>query len=305
MTGAHRLGFGCSGPWGEAWFAEAKAIDLVHQAITLGITHFDTGNFYCNGNAEKRLGRALRDCTVEDRARLRISSKTGTQLSASGGFLPRRLVKDFTANTIRRDVETSLTRLGINALDILYLHGPNKHQLFSSLPILQQLHHEGLIGAIGICSTGEHLALAAEQAEVDVLMGAYNFLNPAHAPLFAQAKTRGKKCVAIAPLAQGLYRRGFMRPRSLPDAWYLARALAKNRPEMTQARALSWLHQQEGLSPADLAMGYVMANQDVDLAITTTTKTEHLAASVKAASLTLPAPLLARLDDTSLPATDP
>lgn len=298
MSTPLRLGFGCSGPWGEAWFPEDRAISLIHQAIELGISDFDTGNFYCGGNAEKRLGLALRDSSVKDRARLRISSKTGTQLAPSGRLMPRRLVKDFSADMIRRDVETSLTRLGIDTLDVLYLHGPDKHELFSSLPILQQLHHEGLIRQIGVCSTGDHLARAAGLPEVDVIMGTYNFLHQAHAGIFRKAKKDDKRCVAIAPLAQGLYRRGFLIPRSLPDFWYLARAAVKNRPELKQARSLKWLHEQEGWSAADLAMAFVMANDDIDLAVTTTTKAAHLETSVLAATRKLPADLLQKLATT-------
>lgn len=279
-----------------SWFSEERAIALIQQAIDLNVRDFDTGNFYCDGNAERRLGLALRRCTMEERAQLRVSSKTGTQMAPSRNPGRRRLIKDFSADTIRRDVETSLERLGIDTLDVLYLHGPNEHELFSSLPILQKLHQEKTIRAIGVCGAGDNLALAASLPEVQAVMGVYNLFHREHGQTFMHAKQAGKKVVAIAPLAQGLYRKALFRPTSLADLWYLARALVKNRAELTQARRADWLHKQAGYKATDLALGFVMASQSIDVAITTTTKPAHLTASIKAADTPLSADLLAKME---------
>ena len=61
-TGAlvSELGFGCASFWGRSMFPEANAIALVHQALELGISFFDTGASYGGGVAETRLGRRSR-----------------------------------------------------------------------------------------------------------------------------------------------------------------------------------------------------------------------------------------------------
>ena len=278
-----KLGFGCSGAWGMGWFSTKKAIALIHQSIEGGIAQFDTGNFYNNGMAEKRLGLALRDFPVEQRAALRISSKTGTQIGSNG-----RLFKDFSPDTIRRDVNTSLARLGIEALDILYLHGPNEHELATSLPILAELKHAGQIRAIGVCSHGPHLKHALAQEAIDVLMGTFNLLDLSHMATFQAAHAQGKRVAAIAPLAQGLYRKELLAPRSLPDLWYLARALGKNRTELARARKNAWLHEIDDWHAPELALAFACAAPFIDNVITTTTKPTHLDANIGTARRDMP-----------------
>ncbi len=290
MADPMKLGFGCSGAWGMRWFSEKQAIRLIHEAIDLGHREFDTGNFYCDGEAERRLGRALKSLPSGVRKTLRVTSKTGTQKKPRGS-----LVKDFSETTIRQDVSTSLTRLAVDALDVLYLHGPDHASLASSLPVLMQLKTEGLINAIGVCGEGPGLAGVVGKSEIDVLMGAYNIFSRQHDATFATAKAHGQRVVAIAPLAQGLYRRDFMVPRSLPDVWYLARAATKNPRELQRARAAKWLHQEPGWCAGELALAFTLANPHIDVAITTTTKSAHLAANAAAAQRPLTPDLLTRL----------
>ena len=54
------MGFGCGGYWGYPIFNESKALGLIHLAIDLGVNFFDTGASYSGGNAEVRLGKALK-----------------------------------------------------------------------------------------------------------------------------------------------------------------------------------------------------------------------------------------------------
>ncbi len=289
------LGFGCSGAWGQKWFSEDKAIDLVHQAIRLGITHFDTGNFYQQGRAETRLGMALRSAfnkAMIERPALTIATKTGTQIAANGG-----LVKDFSRDTIFSDVETSLNRLSLDALDILYMHGPNEHELFSSLPIFDDLKTQGLIHATGICTDGSQSTIAAAAEGVDVLMAPYNILNRDHAASFSLAKKNGKKTVAIAAMAQGLYKKSLILPKSPADLWYLARAVVKNRPEWAKARAAGAVLDVPGWTRAEVALAFCLANDSIDIAMTTTTRQQNMVANVTASQKQLPAEMIQLLQD--------
>ncbi|MBS0363101.1 MAG: aldo/keto reductase, partial [Proteobacteria bacterium] len=69
------IGFGAASWWGKPQFSERAAVGLVHAAIDGGVTFFDTGASYSNGQAEPRLGRALKG---RDPARLVIATKAGT-----------------------------------------------------------------------------------------------------------------------------------------------------------------------------------------------------------------------------------
>lgn len=268
-----RLGFGCSGAWGMRWFPEAEAARLVEQAMRGGVRHFDTAGFYTGGEAERRLGAALQ--AVGEPAF--VSTKTGTRYGRFGAP-----VKDFSEAAIRADVEASLRRLGRERLDLLYLHGPSQEALHAAAPLLERLIADGKIARWGVCGEGAGLDQALD-AGAQAVMGIYNLFRREHTPAFARARAAGVGVVAIAPLAQGLYARDFMRLRRPADAWRIARALVRNRPELARARAaVPVLEAVEGLTPAQLALGFVRANPDIDVAVTTTTRPSHLAETLAA-----------------------
>lgn len=266
-----RLGFGVSGPLGQFWFNEAKTRALIEQACAGGISHFDTAPFYFD--AEKRLGATLQ--TLGDQAAF-VSTKTGTRWKG------RTFVKDFSERAIREDVEKSCRRLGRKALDLLYLHGPTSAEIDAARPVLETLQREGRIRAIGVCGEGEPLAHAA-RCGFGAVMAPYNIMDRRHEAIFAEAKKRGVLTVAVAPLAQGLFDPEFNRLHSLPDFWRVARARFRGRyrSDLLEAarRALG------ELEPAAAALGFVLANPDIDIVMTTTTKPGHLAQSLAARAL--------------------
>lgn len=272
----NRLGFGASGAWGQRWFAGQKAEKLVERALERGITHFDTAGFYAGGIAETRLGTALQRTSREA---LVISSKVGTRYKGT------KAIKDFSVAAIRSDVNASLKRLRREQLDILYLHGPTIEQIDGTQNVLAMLKLEGKVGAIGVCGEGEQLAHAIKVGTFDVIMGLYNAFDQRHGDLFARARRKKMKTVAIAPLGQALYRSGFMVPKSASDAWYLARALARNGPQLKHARivAANALGDLDDLSPAAAMLGFVLANKQVDIAMTNTTRLAHLDESIDTA----------------------
>ncbi len=293
MTDPCNIGFGVSGALGQKWFSQAKAVRLVHHAIELGIREFDTGNFYQQGRAETRLGVALGSAfegAMIERSALCISSKTGTHIAADG-----RVTKDFCRDAILRDVETSLRRLCLDTLDILYLHGPNEHQLLSSLPILDELKRQKLIHASGVCTDGASADIAAQTQGVDVLMCSYNIFDRRHGPALKVANKHGKKTVAISAMAQGLYRRSMLVPKSPSDVWYLARALTRNREKLARARSHSDSLALPGWTRSAVALAFCLANENVDVAMTTTSRAANLAANVAAAKRPLPMNKLAQL----------
>ncbi|NHK26641.1 aldo/keto reductase [Parvularcula flava] len=279
---------GISGPLGTDWFSDAKATALIEGAIERDIRVFDTSPLY--GKAEERLGTVIKSLGPAAAKSLQVSTKVGNFLDEEG-----RRRRDFSGETIRRLVEQSLKRLGLDTLEILYLHGPDEHELTTSLPVLADLQEAGLIRQTGVCSEGSHLARAAQEDSVDVLMGTYNLFDRRHETLFDEASSAGKKITAIAPLGQGLYRRGFFLPKSLADGWYIARALVRNRQQLGKAAQAQWLHEVEGWDAPSLALAFTLANPAVDCAMTTTTRLAHLEANIAAAQRELPHDLMMRL----------
>lgn len=186
-----RLGFG-GGPLGGLFepLDDATAARALDAAWESGIRYFDTAPHYGIGHSERRIGDLLRG---KPRAGFTLSTKVGRLLvpqDARGRTddsfavpATHRRVWDFTRDGIRRSVEESLTRLGLDRIDVLYLHDAEQHfedALRDGYPALAQLRAEGLVGAIG---AGMHdagkLTRLVREADPDVVMlsGRYTLLD--------------------------------------------------------------------------------------------------------------------------------
>jgi aryl-alcohol dehydrogenase-like predicted oxidoreductase len=287
------LGFGASGAWALRWFSEGKAEAVLRAGLEGGIAAIDTGPSYAGGNAEPRLGRLLERLETEGvvgGAAPLLSSKVGTQLGEGG-----RLVKAFGPDAVERQLEASLRALRRDALDVLYLHGPDEHAISSTLPTLVKNRQHGKIGAIGVCCDGAGVAEAAARPEIDWIMAPFNLLAQGNGPSLRAAKAAGKKVAIVAPLAQGLWRRDLLLPRGPAGLWYAARALLKDRHRLAEARKAAWLREVPGWSPAALCIAFVRVALRPDLILTTTTTPRHLTETLEAARRDVPLGLAARL----------
>nr|WP_079037070.1 aldo/keto reductase [Streptomyces silaceus] len=198
--------------------AAATALDHAWQA---GIRYFDTAPHYGLGLSERRLGEALRG---RDRSSYVISTKVGRLLEpadeisgddlADGGFaVPRthRRIWDFSADGIRRSLESSLTRLGTDRVDVVFLHDPDHHEeeaFREGYPALEKLRSEGVVGAIGAgMNQAEMLTRFVRDTDVDAVLcaGRYTLLDhQALTGLLPAASERGASIVIGGVFNSGL-----------------------------------------------------------------------------------------------------
>jgi len=283
------LGFGCASWWGKPAFEEHAALGLVHEAIDLGITLFDTGASYSAGEAEPRLGRALKG---RDKTGLVIATKAGT-FHAGGG----RIGRDMSPPAIVASAERSLRNLGLETLGLLQLHGPSASELNDDLlETLTGLKARGLIRAAGLNSFDPAVidhALGLEA--IDVVMVDYNVLRPERTPLIARAAAAGKGVLAGMPLAMGHTWPLLSRLRGPRDLWYAARALAKHRGELSRGARFRFLHRLPDMTGSQAALAFVLADPHVSAAVFGATRPEHLRENVRASGLALSEDLLARI----------
>lgn len=275
------LGFGCASWWGKPAFAEATAIGLVHEALDQGVTLFDTGASYSAGEAEPRLGRALKG---RDLSRVVVATKAGSY-HAGGG----RIARDMSPAAIVARAERSLRRLGLDTVGVLQLHGPAAHELDDEmLRALEDLKARGLVRAVGLNSFDpaviEH---AITLPTIDVVMVDYNVLRPEREPLIAAAAAAGKGVLAGMPLAMGHTRGLLGRLRGPQDIWYAARALAKHRGELRRGARFRFLHRLPDMTGSQAALAYVLANPGVSAAVFGATRSEHLRENLAASGLAL------------------
>ncbi|RAK52881.1 aldo/keto reductase [Phenylobacterium deserti] len=276
------IGYGCASWWGKPRFSEAAALGLVHQAIDLGITFFDTGASYSAGEAEPRLGRAL---TGQDVSRLVVASKAGT-FHAGGG----RIARDFSPEWIVGSTERSLRNLGLEALGLLQLHGPSIPELTDELlGALEQLKARGLVRAVGVNSFDPDVVRhVIGLPTIDAVMIDYNVLRPEREPLIAAAASAGKGVLAGMALAMGHTGLKVAKIRGPQDLWYAARGLMRHRGEVARGARFSFLHRQPGITGSQAALAYVLENRDVACAVIGTTRPAHLAENAQASDLSLP-----------------
>ncbi|WP_115786804.1 aldo/keto reductase [Arthrobacter silvisoli] len=230
--GFGRLGFGAAGI-GNLYTAipDGEALATVLAAWDAGVRYFDTAPHYGLGLSERRLGAVLRD---KPRAGFLVSTKVGRRLEPQDpagrrddeGFdVPATAMRrwDFSEQGIRQSLEDSLERLGLDRVDIAYLHDPDAYDLDAgirqALPVLEKLRGEGLVDAIGVGTNSAEAALACvDGADLDLVMlaGRYTLLEQPVVPLLDRCTARGIGIVAVGAYNSGL----LARPEVPDDAHY-------------------------------------------------------------------------------------
>ncbi|MGM7698264.1 aldo/keto reductase [Microbacterium sp. A84] len=201
---------------------DAEAWAVLEAAWESGIRYYDTAPHYGLGLSERRLGAFLQ---TKPRDEFVVSTKVGRLLRANpdfdGGldtdndfFVPNDLqrVWDFSDAGIRTSLDESRERLGLDRIDLVYLHDPERHDLDLALaeafPALEQLRAEGAVSAIGVgAMTSAALARSVREADLDIVMiaGRYTLLEqPAVAQVLPACRERGTGVVAASVFNSGL-----------------------------------------------------------------------------------------------------
>ncbi|MEB8340111.1 aldo/keto reductase [Streptomyces endophyticus] len=214
------LGFGGAGI-GNLYtpVRDDEAYLALDAAWDAGLRYFDTAPHYGLGLSERRIGEYLRtrptgSYTVSTKVgRLLVPDDGGGDDSAHGFAVPAttRRVWDFSAAGVRRSIEESLGRLGVDRIDVAYLHDPDDHakEAFGeAYPELERLRGEGLVGAIGAgMNQSAMLTRFVRDTDVDVVLcaGRYSLLDQrALKQLLPAAAERGVSVVIGGVFNSGL-----------------------------------------------------------------------------------------------------
>jgi len=267
--------------------ASAAAVDAAWQA---GIRYFDTAPHYGLGLSEKRLGAALAQYPRDEYV---VSTKVGRLLVPSpetadqlddGGFIVPAATRrewDYSRGGIMRSVEGSLERLGLDRIDIVYLHDPDSHWASAStsgIDTLIELREQGLIGAIGAgMNQSAMIARFIRETDVDVMMlaGRYTLLEQgALDELLPLALERGVGIVAAAIYNSGL----LSAPRPAPDAKYdYQQAPAEL---LARANAIADVCERHGVTLPDAAVAYPLRHPAVVSVVLGTRTAEQVVSNV-------------------------
>jgi D-threo-aldose 1-dehydrogenase len=223
MRDIGRLGYGAANV-GNLYRAitDDEAWQILDAAWDCGIRYFDTAPHYGLGLSERRLGAFL---ATKRRSEFTVSTKVGRLLRPNPDGAGRmddendfvvpadvERVWDFTPDGVRRSLEESLERLGLDSVDIVFAHDPERFDLRrgldDGLPALAKLRAEGLVEAVGVGSMStEALRHAAASGVLDLLMVAGRFTladQSAAETVIAECRAHGVRIVAAAVFNSGL-----------------------------------------------------------------------------------------------------
>jgi D-threo-aldose 1-dehydrogenase len=199
--------------------AETDAEATVRAALAAGLSYLDTAPHYGVGLAERRLGRVLAGLPREA---FTISTKVGRLLrplapgetadpEGFAGVPPAKRVWDLSRDGVRRSLEESLTRLGLDRVDILLLHDPDDHEREAydqAFPALAELRDQGVVGAVGAgMNQAEMLTRFVRDLELDLVLvaGRYSLLDQrALVELLPTCAARGTAVVVGGVFNSGL-----------------------------------------------------------------------------------------------------
>ena len=217
-----RLGFG-GAAIGNLFTAvdDATAHAALDAAWESGVRYFDTAPHYGLGLSERRIGEALRE---RPRTEFVLSTKVGRILEPAvadpgakddqGFDVPAAYVRrwDFSGDGVRRSIEESLDRLGLDHIDIAYIHDPDDHveqALDEAYPALEKLRDEGILGAIGVGMNQSAVPTRfVTETDIDavLLAGRYTLLDQSGADdLLPAALERG-----VAVILGGVFNSGLL-----------------------------------------------------------------------------------------------
>jgi aryl-alcohol dehydrogenase-like predicted oxidoreductase len=191
-------GLGCMGM--SEWYGPAdwdQSIATIHRALELGVTFLDTANVYGDGHNEVLVGRAV----AGRRDEFQIATKFG--IDRSGGD-DQRIIRG-ERGYVKRQAESSLLRLGIETIDLYYLHRPAQTaEIEETVGAMAELIEEGKIRHIGLSEVDESLLRRAHAVHpVTAVQSEYSLWTRDVEAIAPAMSELGVGLVPYSPLGRG------------------------------------------------------------------------------------------------------
>ncbi len=293
----NRIGLGCMGMsefYGS--FNEKESITTLHKALDLGVNFFDTADMYGSGANEQLLGKAFKDRWDT----LVLATKFGILRGPKGEFLGINGKPEY----VRKACDQSLQNLGVDAIDLYYMHRPDPEvEIEETVGTMADLVKEGKVKYLGLSEVSPEILRRAHAVHpITALQTEYSLWSrePEKA-LFEVCKELGITFVAYSPLGRG-FLTGAIKSRAdleegdfrLGNPRFTDEAIKEN---LRFVEVIDRIAQSKGATKAQVALAWLLGQNDEITAIPGTRKVHRLEENLGALEVVLTADDLAVIQE--------
>jgi aryl-alcohol dehydrogenase-like predicted oxidoreductase len=285
--GAWALG-GSNYDWGWGAQDDEQSIAAIHHALDLGVNWIDTAAQYGFGHSEEVVGLAVHSYSGE---RPFVFTKGGQPEGPD-----RTTLQSLKRDSLRRELEGSLSRLGVDAVDLYQIHWPTPDkEIEEGWAALSELKDEGLARHIGVSNFDvQQLRRAQAIAPVETLQPPYSLVDPdVEEEILPFAEREGIGVIVYSPMGSGMLTGAITRERlaSLPDDDWRKRSPSFQESELSRrlelVERLKRVAENHGVSPGAVAVAWTLRNSAVDGAIVGFRRPDQVDPILPAAALDL------------------
>jgi aryl-alcohol dehydrogenase-like predicted oxidoreductase len=267
------IGFGAwaigGGNWEYSWGPQDdnQSIAAIHRALDLGVNWIDTAAIYGLGHSEDIVGRALKATAHKPL----VFTKCSMRWHSDGS-----IYHSLTAASLAEELEGSLRRLHVDAIDLYQIHWPDPDaELEGGWEALSRFREQGKIRWIGVSNfTVEQLKRAQKIAPITSLQPPYSMLRPAaEKELLPFAQANGIGVINYSPMVSGLLTGTMTKERvaAFPADDWRRKAVEFNEPRLSRNLKLVELLREIGsghkVSPGVVAVAWTLRNPAITAAI--------------------------------------
>ncbi len=277
-----------------------ESVATIHRALELGIDFLDTADMYGVGHNEELVGRAIRD----RRESVVLATKFGNVRGADGSFLGVNGRPQY----VRSACEASLTRLGVETIDLYY-----QHRVDASVPIeetvgeMARLVEEGKVRYLGLSEASADTVRRAHAVHpIAALQSEYSlWTREVEDEILPTCRELGIGFVPYSPLGRGFLTGKFQKPEDLPEGDRrrdFPRFQGENfERNLRLVERVNVIAAEKNCTPAQLALAWVLAQGADIVPIPGTKRRKYLEQNVGALEVELSGADLSRIDEVARP----